>query len=82
MITGKKWFAGKDCVGIVQVVEDHQKEVYRQTGEATFKYYIGVGLGVKEADDAQNIANWGVPFDAIAGNALFGVRTALKNNWN
>lgn len=81
MIVGSKWFAGKDCVGIVQVVQDHQKETYRQTGEADFKYYIGVGLGVNEKEDAQNIANWGTPFNFQAGNALFGVNPALKNNW-
>lgn len=81
MITGMRWYCGRDNVGIVQVVEDHQKETYRQTGEANFKYYIGVGLGQNERDDAQNIANWGTPFDYVAGNALFGVQTSLKNNW-
>jgi hypothetical protein len=81
MITGTKWFSGKDNVGIVQVVEDHQKETYRQTGDANFKYYIGVGLGGATRDDAQNIVNWGSPFDFVAGNALFGVQVALKSNW-
>ena len=73
MITGTKWFAGKDCVGIVQVVEDHQKEHYRQTGEANFKYYIGVGWGQNEKTDASYIAEHGVPFDTDAGNTLFRV---------
>ena len=77
-----RWYAGRDCVGIIQVVEDHQLETYRQTGEATFKYYIGVGLGADEKSDRQNIANWGTPFDVVAGNALFGVNTPLKNKWS
>ena len=46
---------------------------YRQTGQADFKYYIGVGQGQNERDDAQRIADHGVPFDKIAGDALFGV---------
>lgn len=81
MIEGVKWFAGKDNIGIVQVVEEHQKEVYRQTGDADFKYYIGIGLGGTTRDDAQNIVNWGSPFDFVAGDALFGVQKSLKSNW-
>ena len=45
MITGVRWFAGRDCVGIVQVVQEHEKQTYRQTGNANYKYYIGVGWG-------------------------------------
>ena len=81
MVTGVRWFCGKDNVGIVQCVEEHQKEVYRQTGDADFKYYIGVGLGQNARDDAQNIANWGTSFDFVAGNALFSVQKPLKSNW-
>lgn len=73
MITGVRWFAGRDCVGIVQVVQDHQKDTYRQTGEADFKYYIGVGWGEDEKTDSTYIAEHGVPFDLAAGNVLFGV---------
>lgn len=81
MITGMRWYCGRDNVGIVQVVEDHQKEHYRQTGEANFKYYIGVGLGTDEKADAQAIADYGSSFDPIAGNALFGVQPTLKRDW-
>ena len=80
-VIGVRWFAGRDCVGIVQVVEDHQKEHYRQSGEANFKYYIGVGEGHDEKTDTALISQWGSTFDPIAGNSLFGVQTALKNNW-
>lgn len=73
MITGVRWYAGKDCIGIVQVVQDHQKDQYRQTGEADFKYYIGVGWGDDEKTDMSYIAEHGVPFDRNAGNTLFGV---------
>lgn len=73
MIIGVRWFAGKDCIGIVQIVQDHQKEEYRQTGLADFKYYIGVGWGEDEKTDMSYIAEHGVPFDRTAGDALFGV---------
>lgn len=73
MITNQIWFAGRDCVGIVQVVQEHQKSEYRQTGNADFKYYIGVGSGQDEKADAQFIADYGVPFDAKAGDVLFNV---------
>lgn len=73
MITGVRWYAGRDCVGIVQVVQDHQKDQYRQTGLADFKYYIGVGKGDVEKEDTQYVADYGMPFDKVAGDALFGV---------
>ncbi len=71
MITGVRWFAGRHCVGIVQIVQDHEKETYRQTGDAEFKYYIGVGWGEDEKTDASYIAEHGVPFDKVAGDAMF-----------
>ncbi len=73
MITGVRWFAGRDCVGIVQIVQDHEKDTYRQTGEANFKYYIGVGWGEDEKTDMTYIAEHGTPFDVAAGNTLFRV---------
>lgn len=73
MITNQIWFAGNECIGIVQVVQEHQRDEYRQTGLADFKYYIGVGQGQNERDDAQYIADHGVPFNKVAGDALFGV---------
>lgn len=80
-VIGVRWYAGRDCVGIVQVVENHQLETYRQTGEATFKYYIGVGWGEDEKTDTTYISEHGTPFDVVAGNALFGVGSVLKNTW-
>lgn len=74
MITNSIWYAGDQCIGIVQIVQEHDKEAYRQTGNADFKYYIGVGQGQNEKADAQHISDYGVPFDQIAGDALFGVR--------
>jgi hypothetical protein len=73
MITGSKWFTGNECIGIVQIVQDNQKDDYRQTGNANFKYYIGVGQGQNENVDARHIADYGLPFDKLAGDALFGV---------
>lgn len=73
MITSSKWFTGNECIGIVQWVQEHQKDEYRQTGNADFKYYIGVGRGQNENDDAHHIADYGVPFDKLAGDTLFGV---------
>lgn len=73
MITGVRWFSGRNCVGIVQTVQDHEKEEYRQTGVADFVYYIGVGAGQDERDDANYIAEWGSTFDRKAGDVLFGV---------
>ena len=71
MITGMRWFAGNHCVGIVQIVQEHERDSYRQTGMANFKYYIGVGQGQNEKVDAEYIAEWGLPFDVAAGNTLF-----------
>ena len=71
MITNSIWFAGNECIGIVQIVQDHQVEDYRQTGLADFKYYIGVGWGQNEKTDASYIAEHGMPFDVAAGNTLF-----------
>lgn len=73
MITGVRWFTSSQCIGIVQIVQDHQKDTYRQTGEADFKYYIGVGWGQDEKTDMSYIAEHGAPFDVNAGNTLFGV---------
>ncbi len=74
MITGMRWYAGNECIGIVQIVQEHEIEEYRQTGQANYKYYIGVGNGQNEKVDAQYIADYGVPFDREAGNVLFGIR--------
>lgn len=71
MITNKIWFTGNQCIGIVQIVQEHERDEYRQTGQANFKYYIGVGWGQDENTDASYIAEHGVPFDVDAGNALF-----------
>lgn len=73
MITGSIWFAGNECIGIVQFVQEHQRDEYRQTGQADFKYYIGVGQGQNEHDDARYIAEHGMPFDKSAGDVLFRV---------
>lgn len=73
MITNAIWYAGNECIGIVQVVQEHLKEEYRQTGDTDYKYYIGVGKGNNENDDAWHIADYGLPFDKYAGDALFGV---------
>ena len=73
MITGVRWYTTSVCIGIVQVVQDHEKETYRQTGEADFKYYIGLGGGQNQKTDMDGIADWGAPFDKIAGDVLFGV---------
>lgn len=77
MITGQIWFTGNQCIGIVQIVQEHQVEEYRQTGRADFKYYIGVGLGQNEKTDSIYIAEHGVPFDRAAGDTLFKVQYAM-----
>jgi hypothetical protein len=73
MIVGQTWFTGNQCIGIVQIVQTHEIEDYRQSGMANYKYYIGVGQGQNEKEDANYIANSGVPFDRKAGDVLFGV---------
>jgi hypothetical protein len=73
MITGVRWYTSQACVGIVQIVQEHEKDQYRQTGNANFKYYIGTGWGQDEKTDMSYIAEHGAPFDKIAGDALFGV---------
>lgn len=79
MITGMRWFAGNECIGIVQMVQEHERDEYRQTGTANFKYYIGVGQGQNEQDDARYIAEHGVPFDKAPGDVMFGVQNEQKN---
>lgn len=81
-IISVRWFAGRDCVGIVQVVEEHEVELYRQTGNANFKYYIGCGQGKDEREDTKLIAEWGSTFNTNAGDALFNVERTLKETWN
>lgn len=74
MITGVRWFSGRHCIGIVQIVQDHQKEEYRHGGDFTdFKYYIGVGWGEDEKTDMSYIAEHGSHFDQSAGNLMFNV---------
>jgi len=73
MIVGQTWFTGNQCIGIVQIVQDHEIEEYRQTGLANYKYYIGVGWGQDEKTDASYIAEHGVPFNRAAGDVLFNV---------
>lgn len=73
MIIDQIWFTGNQCIGIVQIVQEHEREEYRQTGQANFKYYIGIGQGQDEKADANYIAEHGVPFDKAAGDALFHV---------
>ena len=76
MITNAHWFAQEQLIGIVQIVQDHQKDDYRQTGQADFKYYIGVvgNSSGNEKMDAAYIADHGQLFDKSAGDALFGVQ--------
>ena len=73
MITGIRWYTSSHCMGIVQIVQEHQKDTYRQTGDADFKYYIGVGWGEDEKVDTSYIAEHGAPFDKSAGDVLFNV---------
>jgi len=73
MITGVRWFTNRTCVGIVQVVQDHQKDEYRQTGLADFKYYISGVPGEDEETDKLYVASFGVPFPTNAGDLMFGV---------
>ena len=73
MITGVRWFTSRSCVGIVQIVQDHEKEDYRQTGVADFKYYIAAVPGEDEKTDELYIAAMGAPFPKSAGDVLFGV---------
>ncbi len=73
MITGVRWYTSRECMGIVQIVQEHQKSEYRQTGNADFKYYIGVGWGEDEKADMTYIAEHGAPFDKAAGDVLFNV---------
>ncbi len=73
MITGVRWYTSRTTIGIVQIVQDHEKDNYRQTGQADFKYYIGNGGGRDEKSDMESIADWGAPFDKLVGDVLFGV---------
>ena len=73
MITGIRWFTNRSCVGIAQVVPDHQKDDYRQTGQADFKYYITAVPGEDEETDKLFVAAFGSIFPKEAGDILFGV---------
>jgi hypothetical protein len=57
------WFnGGKGTIGLVKARSDH--------GE--IKYLIGVGEGLHEVIDVNNIANLGASFPAEAAEVLFG----------
>jgi hypothetical protein len=73
MITGVRWFSNRTCVGIVQYIDDKDKEEFRQTGQVPFYYAIGGVPGDDEETDKLYVATFGVPFDTAAGNVLFGV---------
>ena len=53
--------------------EDHQKDEYRQTGKASFKYYITAVPGEDEETDKLYVAALGAPFPDAVGDLLFGV---------
>lgn len=72
-ILGVRWYSGRSCIGIVQYIEDEEVSLYRQTGDADYKYYIGLGLGHDEKEDMQTIADWGTTFDKASGDVLFKV---------
>ena len=72
-ILGIRWFSGRDCIGIVQYIDDAEVPQYRQTGDANYKYCIGRGFGHDEKEDMQTIADWGSTFDKSAGDVLFKV---------
>ncbi len=72
-LLGVRWFSGRSTIGVVQYIEDEEVPVYRQTGNADYKYYIGVGDGRDEKEDMQIISNWGSTFDKAAGDVLFKV---------
>lgn len=72
LVTGVRWFTAGDCVGIVQVVQDHEIEEYRQTGTAEFKYYIAKVVGRDDRDDVKFVQEWGAKFPKDAGDVLFG----------
>jgi hypothetical protein len=74
MITGVRWFTSRSCVGIAQVVQDHETERYQRTGQADFKYYITAVPGEDEETDKLFVAAFGSPFPTDAGDTLFGVR--------
>lgn len=73
MITGQMWFTGKDCIGVVQVVQDHEEQAYRQTGNADFQYYVGLVGNTNYVTHSKNIADFGAPFPKAAGDVLFNV---------
>lgn len=75
MITAMRWYNSRACIGIVQVVQDHEISRYRETGTANFRYYIGLGNGLSEQADGKYIAEWGASFDTAAGNLIFASRT-------
>lgn len=71
MITAMRWYNSRACIGIVQVVQDHELDRYRETGKANFRYYIGLGNGLSEQADSKYIAEWGASFDTAAGDLIF-----------
>ena len=77
-VTNAVWFG---TIGIVQIVQNHQWETYRQTGDADYKYYIGSGSGEDERNDRHAIACFGMPFDVAAGDVLFNVDHPLRETW-
>jgi len=66
-----KWFtSGTGAVGIVMAEDDH--------GEVG--YYIGLGMGMHEVIDINNIAAIGARFPNEVGELLFGVKKPKAKN--
>lgn len=66
-----KWFtSGTGSVGIVMAEDD-----YGDLG-----YYIGVGMGMHEGIDINNIAAIGARFPEEVGELLFGVKKPKAKN--
>lgn len=69
MTTQVRWFNGRQCIGVVRVIDPYDG----------VKYYVGVGSGYDEQDDIEQIKSWGTRFPNDAGDVMFGYRRAVDD---
>ena len=57
------WFNGRGCIGIIRIEDPYGANHYRIGG-------VRGGRGYSEAEDIQDIIDWGARFDKSAGDLM------------
>jgi hypothetical protein len=77
MITGKRVFKSKFHISIVQTISENEHDLYEKTGNADFKYWIGVGA-CNTTGEWKAVADLFESFEKSAGDELFKVKQTME----